>query len=64
MIESSKKESLYATRDFTIEELEELLLFCDRPSIDKEVKIMFGAMAFSLKEFLLSMASRYDVSKH
>jgi len=64
MIESSKNETLFASRDFTMEELEELLTIAKTPAIDHETKAVFGAMAYSLKEFFMSMASRYDVSKH
>lgn len=64
MIETSKDETLYATKDFTMEELEELLKIAQTPAIDHETKAVFGAMAFALKEFFLTMASRYDVSKH
>jgi len=64
MIESSKNETLFASKDFTMEELEELLTIAKTPAIDHETKAVFGAMAYSLKEFFMSMASRYDVSKH
>ena len=64
MLETSKNETLFATKDFTMEELEELLTIAKTPAIDHETKAVFGAMAYSLKEFFMSMASRYDVSKH
>lgn len=64
MIEDSKNETLFATKDFTMEELEELLKIAQRPAIDHEIKAVYGGMAFALKEFFLSLASRYDISKH
>jgi len=64
MIETSKNETLFASKDFSMEELEALLKIAKTPAIDHETKAVFGAMAYSLKEFFMSMASRYDVSKH
>jgi len=64
MTESSKNETLFATKDFTMEELEALLKIAKTSSVEHETKAVFGAMAYSLKEFFMSMASRYDVSKH
>lgn len=64
MIQSSKDETLYASKDFTIEELEELLKIAKTPAIDHETKAVFGAMAYALKEFFMSLSSRYDVTKH
>ena len=63
-VEDSKKETIYATKDFTMEELEELLSIAETPASNYEVKAVYGATAYALKEFFLSMASRYDVSKH
>ena len=64
MIEEARNEMLYATRDFTIEELEELEQIAKEPAIDKETKAVFGATAYALKEFFLSLAKRYDIGKH
>ncbi|HHE06216.1 MAG TPA: hypothetical protein ENK90_03760, partial [Epsilonproteobacteria bacterium] len=64
MIEASKAETLYASKDFTMEELEELLKIAQTPAIDHEAKAVFGAMAYSLKEFFMSLANRFDVGKH
>ena len=64
MMETGKTETIYATRDFTIEELEELLKVVKTPTMDHESKAVFGATAYALKEFFLSIASRYDLSKH
>jgi len=64
MVESSRKETLFATRDFSMEELDALLEVAKRSSIDHETKALFGATAYALQEFFLSMASRYDISKH
>ena len=64
MIESGKTETAYTAREFNIEELEELLRIVKTSAIDQESKVVFAATAYALKEFFLSMASRYDVSKH
>ena len=64
MVESSKKETLFATRDFSMEELDALLEIAKTTAIDHETKAVFGATAYALQEFFLSMASRYDISKH
>ena len=64
MIESSNNETLYATKDFSIEELEKLLEVAQTPAIGYEMKAVYGATAYALKDFFLSMASRYDISKH
>ena len=64
MIEASKNETLYATKDFSIEELEKLLEVAQTPAIGYEMKTVYGATAYALKEFFLSLASRYDISKH
>ena len=64
MVESSKKETLFATRDFSMKELDALLEISKTSAIDHESKAIFGATAYALHEFFLSMASRYDISKH
>ncbi len=64
MIESSNNETLYATKDFSIEELEKLLEVAQTPAIGYEMKAVYGATAYALKDFFLTMASRYDISKH
>ncbi|HFQ61871.1 MAG TPA: hypothetical protein ENK39_06180 [Epsilonproteobacteria bacterium] len=64
MTEASRYETLYASKDFTMDELEALLKVAKTPAIDHETKAVFGAMAYSLKEFFMSLASRFDVSKH
>ncbi len=62
--EKSKNETLFATKDFTMEELEELLKVVQTPAIDHEVKAIYGGMAFALKDFFLTLAGGYDISKH
>ncbi len=64
MVENAKYETLYASKDFTIEELEALLKIAQTPAIDHESKAVFGAMAYALKEFFVSLTSRFDVSRH
>ena len=63
-IEDGRKETLYNLKDFTIEELEVLLSIVKTSSVQREVKAVYTATAYALKEFFLSMASRYDISKH
>jgi len=48
----------------TVEELEELLKIVKTPVMNHESKAVFGSTAYALKEFFLSIASRYDLSKH
>jgi hypothetical protein len=64
MIESGKVETAYSAREFTIEELEELLKIVKTPAIAHESEVIFAATAYALNEFFLSIADRYDVSKH
>ena len=59
-----KNETLFATKDFSMEELEALLKVAQTPAIDHEVKAVYGGMAFALKDFFLTLASGYDISKH
>jgi len=64
MLASGKVETAYSTRKFTIEELKALLTIVESSAIDHESKAVFGATAYALKEFFLSIAERYDPSKH
>ena len=61
---AGRVEIAYITREFTVEELEYLLKIMETSAISHESKAVFGATAYALKEFFLSMASRYDASKH
>ena len=63
-IEDGKLETTYMSREFTLEELETLLDIVKTPAIERESKVIFGATAYALQEFFLSLASRYDPSKH
>ena len=64
MTEKAKIETLFVTKDFTMDELEELLKVAQTPAIGYEMKALYGGMAFALKEFFLTLASKYDISKH
>jgi len=64
MQEETRKETLYATRDFTLEELEKLEEIAKLPVIKQETRAVFGATAYALEEFFLSLAKRYDIQKH
>jgi hypothetical protein len=64
MKKTGRIETIYATRDFTVEELDELLKIINTPVMERESKAVFGATAYALKEYFLSIANRYDLSKH
>jgi len=64
MMETGREETIYATRDFTVEELDELLELVKRPSMEHESKAVFGATAYALQAFFLSISNKYDLSKH
>jgi hypothetical protein len=64
MEDEMRRETLYATRDFSMEELVSLEEIAKLPVIHKETKVVFGATAYALEEFFLSLASRYDIKKH
>ena len=64
MIETGKTETIYASKDFTVEELDELLQIVNTPVMERESKAVYGATAYALEEFFLSIANRYDLSKH
>ncbi len=57
-------EALYATREFSDEELEALLKIAKSTAADHEAKANSGATAYALKEYYLSIAPRYDMKKH
>jgi len=59
-----RNETLFAVREFTIEELEALESLSQQSALHKESKAVFGATAYALQEFFLSLANRYDLSKH
>ncbi len=67
-IKSIQKENegaiLYATRDFTTEELEALLKLAKEPAIRKEVSAVYEATAYALKAFFHTMAGRYNTGIH
>ena len=64
MEKETQDEVLYATRDFTFEELEQLEKISHDPAISIETKAVFGATAYALEAFFLSLSKRYDISKH
>jgi hypothetical protein len=64
MIETGKTETIYASKDFTVEDLDGLLQIVNTPVMERESKAVFGATAYALEEFFLSIANRYDLSKH
>ncbi len=63
-IQNTYNETLFFTKDFSIEELGLLLKIAKTSAKNHEVRAVYGATAYALKEFFLSIASRYDISKH
>ena len=58
MIKNGYNQILYATREFTTEELDELLEISKTPAMGYETKAVFGAMAYAMQEFMEKMADR------
>jgi len=63
MIQNGYNQILYATRDFTTEELDELLEVAKTPAMGYETKAVFGAMAYAMQEFMEKMADRMGHKK-
>jgi len=64
MLLAAKNKTFLAAKDFSIEELEVLLEVAQTPAMGYEIKAVSAATAYALRDFFLSMASRYDISKH
>jgi len=64
MLEAAKDETLFAARDFSMQELETLLKIAKTSAVAHESKVVFTAMAYALKDFFTSIAQRYDIQKH
>jgi len=62
--EDATKTVMYLLRDFSLEELEELLKIAKTPAVGYETKAVYAATSYALKDFFMGMASRYYVSKH
>ncbi len=58
MSQNGYNQVLYATRDFSIEELDELLEIAKTPALGYEIKAVYGAMAYAMEEFMEKMADR------
>jgi len=63
MIENGYNQILYATREFSTEELDELLTLSKTPAMSYEIKAVFGAMAYAMEEFMAMMADRMGHKK-
>jgi hypothetical protein len=63
-MQSALNETLFITKEFTIQELEELLVIAKTSASNHEVKAVYGALSYALQDFFISIASRYDISKH
>ncbi|NKQ40424.1 MAG: hypothetical protein HF962_02510 [Sulfurovum sp.] len=59
-IEDSNNEILYATREFTIKELEELLKIAKTPATGYEIKALYDSVAFAMQELVGQMASQME----
>ncbi len=64
MQEAGYNETLYATRDFDIEELKALRDIAKNSATDHEVKAVYGAIAYALQEFFNTLAKRFDAKRH
>ena len=64
MQEDARRETLFNLKEFSIEDLHSLLKIIKNSASNHERKAVYGATAYALKEFFLSLASRYDISKH
>jgi len=58
MINNTYNQILYATREFSTKELDELLEVSKTPAMGYETKAVFGAMAYAMQEFMEMMANR------
>ncbi len=64
MQEAGYNETLYATKDFDIEELKALRDIAKNSATDHEVKAVYGAIAYALQEFFNTLAKRFDAKQH
>ena len=64
MQENARKATLFNLKAFSIDDLHTLLEVIKNTASNHERKAVYGATAYALKEFFLSLASRYDISKH
>ena len=64
MADNARRDTLFNLKEFSIEELEALREVVKTSAMNHETKAVYGATAYALKAFFLSLASRYDVSKH
>ena len=58
MTENGYNQILYASREFTTEELDALLEVAKTPAMGYETKAVYGAMAYAMQEFMETMANR------
>lgn len=64
MIENGKNEILYATKEFSMDELDELLKIVKTPAVGYEVKAVTSGIVYTLKEFMEIMADRMGHVRH
>ena len=60
MKEVYKMQLLYSTRDFTKEELDELLKVMKTPAMNHEIRATYGAIAYAMKDFMHTMVNRLE----
>jgi len=58
MIKNGYRQILYATREFSTEELDELLEISKTPAMGYETKAVTAAMTYAMQEFMEKMADR------
>jgi len=63
MIKNGYNQILYATREFSTEELDELLEIAKTPAMGYETKAVTAAMSYAMQEFMEKMADRMGQRK-
>ena len=58
MTENGYNQILYATREFSTEELDTMLKISETPAMGYETKAVYAAMAYAMQEFMEVMADR------
>lgn len=58
MTENGYNQILYATREFSTEELDAMLKISETPAMGYETKAVYAAMAYAMQEFMEVMADR------
>jgi hypothetical protein len=59
-----QKETFFMLQEFTLEELEALLLFLQKPSVQKENRAVASSLSFAMEAFFQTLSLRYRKSAH